>query len=193
MQAIERIIHFLAPLFARIGGGIMMLIAFMVAIDVLTRNLNGQTYLNSFELSVYLFAIAISFGMSYTALSGAHIRVDVVLDRFPVAARRALDLLAFISLACVGAFFAYTTYLLFATSLRRGVTSTSMLAVPLSIPQAFLAVGMAIFALTALLLTARHAMLLLQGRGADADRVGKFDSNDEIAEAIEDVHRREAL
>ncbi len=193
MNAIERLIHFLAPLFARIGGAIMVLIAVMVSIDVLTRNINGQTYLNSFELSVYLFAIAISFGMSYTALSGAHIRVDVFMARFPQASRRALDFVAFASLTGVGMFFAYTTYLLFMKSLQRGVTSTSILAVPLAIPQAFLAVGMGIFALTALILTVRHGLLLIQGRGTDADRVGRFDSNDEIAEAIEDVHRREAL
>ncbi len=193
MQTIERFIAWIAPLFARLGGGIMILIAVMVSIDVLTRNINGQTYLNSFEFSVYLFAIAISFGMSYTALAGAHIRVDVFMGRFPIGVRRILDLLSFVSLAFVGAFFAYTSWHVFLTSYRRGIVSTSVLAFPLAVPQLFLVVGMAIFAFTALLLTARHGMLLLQGRGAEADRVGKFDSNDEIAEAIEDVKKREAL
>lgn len=193
MQAVERLMAYLAPLFARLGGGIMILIAVIVSIDVLTRNVTGQTYLNSFEISVYLFAIAISFGMSYTALSGAHIRVDVFMGRFPKGVRRILDFLSFLSLAFVGAFFAYTTWHVFLTSYRRGIVSTSVLAVPLAIPQIFLVIGMAIFAFTALLLMTRHGMLLLQGRGAEADRVGKFDSSDEIAEAIEDVKKREAL
>jgi TRAP-type C4-dicarboxylate transport system permease small subunit len=187
MDRIERYVSLVAALFARLGGLMVMLIAIGVSVDVLTRNLTGETMLNSYEFSTYLFAIAISFGMSYTALGGAHIRVDVLQARFPTRLRRALDFVSFLSLALLTYFAVRLAYL----SLTRGVASSSDIAVPLGIPQGIWAIGFAIFALTCVLLTVRHGVYLVQGRGADADRLGRFGQDEEVAEAVAEARHRE--
>ncbi|MDH2328663.1 TRAP transporter small permease [Cereibacter sp. SYSU M97828] len=182
----------IATLFARLGGLMIMLIAVAVAVDVFTRNIFGRTVLNSFEISAYLFAIAISFGLSYTALSGAHIRVDVLLPRLPVVLRRALDFAAFLSMAAMGLFLAWHGGLRAIESLERGVVSASAAAVPLGVPQAIWAAGFLMFALTSCLLAARHAACLIARDGHAADRIGRFGADEEAAEAIDDARQMEA-
>lgn len=191
MDRIERYVSLVAALFARLGGLMVMLIAIGVSVDVLTRNVTGETMLNSYEFSTYLFAIAISFGMSYTALGGAHIRVDVLQARFPTPLRRALDFVSFLSLALLAIMLTYFAARLAYLSLTRGVASSSDIAVPLGIPQGIWAIGFAIFALTCVLLTVRHSVYLVQGRGADADRLGRFGQDEEVAEAVAEARHRE--
>jgi TRAP-type C4-dicarboxylate transport system permease small subunit len=184
MERVARLVDALATLFAVLGGAMVVLIALGVSVDVLTRNLTGRTVLNSFEFSTYLFAIAISFGMSYTALTGAHIRVDVLYARFPAPVRRVLDLASFVSLAALGVFLAWFSVKLTLASLARGVTSSSAVAFPLGLPQGVWAVGFVVFALTSLTLAARHAAYLVTGRLALADALGRFGQDEEIAEAV---------
>ena len=191
MAQLEFLIEALARAFARLAGLMILAIAVIVSIDVLTRNITGNSVMNSLEFSVYLFAIAISFGMSYTALCGAHIRVDVLYARFPPPLRRALDFLAFLSLSSLSVFLAVTTIKLALSSASHGTTSNSAMAVPLAIPQAIWAFGFCVFAVTSLLLTVRHGAALVTGRGDEADRIGRFDSSDEVAEAIDDAIGRE--
>lgn len=189
METIARGIEGLATLFARLAGIMVVLIAIGVAVDVLTRNVTGQTVLNSYEFSTYLFAIAVSFGMSYTALTGAHIRVDVLYARFPDPVRRFLDFLSFVSLAALGLFLAWYSVRLTLKSLDRGVTSSSAIAFPLGIPQGVWAIGFVVFALTCLFLAVRHAAFMVAGRGEDADRLGHFGQDEEVAEAV--THAKE--
>lgn len=191
MEALQTLVRRVSALFARLGGMLIVLIAVGVSVDVVTRNLLGRTVLNSYEFSTYLFAIAISFGMSYAALGGAHIRVDVLAAKLPAPIRRGLDFLSFVSLAALGMLLTYLCVKLGWASLSRGVTSSSAIAFPLGLPQIVWAVGFAIFALTCLLLTVRHAAFLLQGRGREADGLGRFGQDEEVAEAVAEAKHRE--
>lgn len=190
MQGFERFVARVSALFARLGGVLIVLIALGTSIDVVTRNLSGQTWLNSYEFSTYFFAIAVSFGMSYTALGGAHIRVDVLLGHLPAAVRRTLDFLSLLSLAGLALLFAYLSIRLGWTSYVRGVRSSSAVAFPLGLPQLVWATGFAVFAVTTALLTIRHGICLATGRGSEADRIGRFGQDEEVAEAVAEARLR---
>lgn len=192
MKRLETFVSSCATVFARLGGLMIVLIAVAVSVDVLTRNLFGRTVLNSFELSTYLFATAVTFGMSFTALSGTHIRVDVLMARFPVSLRRGLDCLAFLSMAATALIFSWCAVALAHESWTRGVVSSSALAMPLGGPQMIWAAGFVIFAFTTALMALRHGLCLLTGRGAEADRIGRFGQEEEAAEAIKDARQMEA-
>lgn len=157
---------------ARLGGALIFLIALLVFGDILARNIFNRTLFHSFEFSIYLFAIAVSFGFASTLVEGAHIRIDVVYAQFGRRTRRALDFLALISVTLVATFFAERAWQLVATSASQGVTSNTALAVPLAIPQAAWALGFSFFAVVSALLTIRHAFLVLTDRGLIADRIG---------------------
>ncbi|SLN75339.1 TRAP transporter small permease subunit [Oceanibacterium hippocampi] len=174
--------------FARVGGALIVLIAVLVSGDVVARNLINQTVFNSFEISIYLFGAAVTFGFAHTALTGAHIRIDVIYRLFPVAVRRVLDSLALLNLAALAMFFAFHAWSLALDNLGRGVMSNSALAVPLYIPQMAWALGLTAFTLSAILLTVQHGMLLSRRAFDEADRIAGLSSaaeeaGSEVAEA----------
>lgn len=170
---------------AWVAGGLVLAIALLVAGDVVARNLLGRTVFHSFEISIYLFAAALGFGMAHTLATAGNIRIDVVYRLFPAPVRRALDLLALASLAGLGLFLAWFAWRLALVSQARGVTSTTTLAVPLAVPQAVWATGMTVFGLVGLVLTLRLAGLMAAGRWAEADRMAGIagEADAEIGEA----------
>lgn len=192
MNTIDKITEKVATLFARMAGVLIVVIAVMVAVDVIGRNTTGAVIVQSYELSSYLFAISLSLGMAYVGLSGAHIRLDVIYVRFPQKVRRLLDVLALASLTFVSCFLFYLAFELGVKNFTRGVVSTSHLAIPLAMPQFVWLFGLGVFALTSLLLSLRHAAYLLSGRGDAADRIGAINPEKEIEEAIEDAEAERA-
>jgi len=84
----------------RTGRAVAWLLALLIAIcsfnaiarwggRALGTNLSSNAYL---ELQWYLFAAAILLGGAYTLKHNAHVRVDVLLDRFPPRVRRAIEI-----------------------------------------------------------------------------------------------------
>jgi len=181
---IDRLIARVALWFARIGGVMILLIAVIVCGDIAARNLLNTVIFNSFEYSIYLFAAAVAFGFSHALVTRANIRIDVVYLLFPRPVRRAVDFIALVCLAAVGALFSFKAWDLAIENAMRGVTSNSALAVPLALPQAFWALGMTAFALTAILLLLRHGFLALSGRGPAADALAGIarEGESELAE-----------
>ena len=171
-EAIDRHVAAFARCLAWIAGGLVLLIALIVAGDVVARNVAGRTLFHSFELGTYLFAAAIAFGLAHTLVAGGNIRLDVVHARLPLPLRRTLDLAALATMAAVATVLARMAWRLTAASAARGVTSSTGLAVPLAVPQAVWAAGLTILAATALWMTVRHAALLWRGDGARADALG---------------------
>lgn len=172
----EQRLQTLAAWAARIGGGMIFLIALLVCGDVFTRNLLNRIVFHSFELGNYLFAIAAAFGMAYALLARAHIRIDVAYNKFPAAMRRIVDVLALTSTTAVAFLFAYKAWDLALGALARGIKTNSTLGIQVGYPQAAWAVGLSFFALVALLMTLRHIRLLIAGQTVRADALGGIGS-----------------
>lgn len=172
----EQLLHTLAAWAARIGGGMIFLIAVLVCGDVFTRNVLNRIVFHSFELGNYLFAIAAAFGMAYALLARAHIRIDVVYGKFPAAMRRLVDALSLLSTTAVAGLFAYKAWDLALGALARGTKTNSTLGIEIGYPQAAWALGLSFFALVALLMTLRHIRLLIAGQTVRADAIGSIGS-----------------
>jgi TRAP-type C4-dicarboxylate transport system permease small subunit len=170
-----------AGLLAKIGGAIIFVIAILVCGDIVARNLFNRTVFHSFELSAYLFAVAVSFGMAQTLIERGHIRIDLFYARMPRRVRRGLDVLALISLTALAFFLAERGWQVASRSFDRGLNSSSSLTVPMYLPQGLWMLGLAIFACVAFLITLRHVALLFAGRGAEADRLGSI-SGEELTD-----------
>ena len=153
---------------AWIGGAMLLLSAVLVSLDVIFRNLMRVTYFESFELSTYAFAIATALGMSYALVSRAHIRIEVVYVLFGVRARAWLDVVAYAALAACAGTLLYWCGQTVLGNLESGARSNSSLALPLAIPQGIWLVGLAWFALLALLYTVYGLWKCLAG---DAEAV----------------------
>ncbi|XWN30424.1 MAG: TRAP transporter small permease [Devosia sp.] len=172
-EATDKILAGGTALLARIGGALVLVSAFLVAAEVFMRNLFGLAVLHSFEITIYLFAVAISVSLAHALMRRAHIRIDLVIGHAPRPLAAVLDVAAVIAVAGLALTFAVHAWGVVAHSASLGARSNTTLAVPLVIPQSAWAMGLSLFALTATVLALRLLTLLLRGRfGAVAARAG---------------------
>jgi len=141
-----------------------------VSLEVVVRAAFKVTYFESFELSTYAFAIATAMGMSYALVSRAHIRIEVLYMMLAPRRRGWVDLFAYAVLAVCAVTLLYWSAQLVLSNHDSGARSNSSLAVPMVIPQGIWLVGLAWFALVAVLYTLRGLLLCLGGRADQAHR-----------------------
>jgi TRAP-type C4-dicarboxylate transport system permease small subunit len=167
------------------GWGYLVCAAF-ITFDVVSRRLLGFSSQGTVEISGYLLAFGISWGLAYTVGARAHIRVDVVVTRFPLRLRAYAHALALALLAIFGALLALRAWGVVHESWALGARETSALAIPLVIPQTPWAAGLTVFALLAAVLLLRTLLLLRSGRYETVDRLLTARSlEEETEEAVE--------
>jgi TRAP-type C4-dicarboxylate transport system permease small subunit len=169
----------LSTIFARVGGGLILISALMVFVDVLLRKLFATNLFESFELSGYGFAIAYTFSLAFALLSKAHIRIDVIRGRFGPRWRGVLDVSAAFVIALVAIFFAYFAWRTTNKSFVVDARSFSQLGTPLAIPQFFWALGFSWFAIVASWLAASSLIALSRSDFPRVDRLAGMDEFDE--------------
>lgn len=155
---------------AWIGGAMLLLCAILVSLDVAFRAALKVTYFESFELSTYAFAIATALGMSFALVSRAHIRIEVAYMALAPKVRGWLDVIAYAMLSVCAGVLLYWSGLTALGNLESGARSNSSLAIPLAIPQGIWLVGLAWFALLALLYTVYGLVTCLRGQAEAAHR-----------------------
>jgi TRAP-type C4-dicarboxylate transport system permease small subunit len=155
---------------AWIGGAMLLLCAVLVSLDVVFRAALKATYFESFELSSYAFAIATAMGMSYALVSRAHIRIEVLYTLLRPRWRGWLDVVAYALLALCALVLLYWAGHVALGNWQSGARSNSSLAVPLAIPQGLWLIGLAWFALLAVLYTLYGLVKCVLGRSEEAHR-----------------------
>ncbi len=75
------------------GAGVGVLVAMMVltASDVTLRYVFNRPIVGSFDLTEYMMAIVVSFGLAYCAFLRGHVRVDLVVTHMPERLQSAID------------------------------------------------------------------------------------------------------
>jgi TRAP-type C4-dicarboxylate transport system permease small subunit len=180
------------------GGGILLLAAIIITIDVTTRKLFQVSLGGSDELAGYALAITTSWGMSLALLRRANIRIDALYARLPKPLTAWLDLLA---LVLMGVFMSFVTW--FATemwlnSIEMRSTANTPLQTPLMIPQGLWVAGFVLFLLVLLALLARVVGLLAVRDAAGVGRIAGIrtveeEMHDEVATEISQNLREREL
>ena len=98
-RALERACTWLA-----VGGGVVMLAFTAVSVgSILSRTFLGSPLVGDFELTERGTAIAVFAMLPYCHLRGGNVVVDMFVDMFPAAVRRALAVLGEVLFAIVAA------------------------------------------------------------------------------------------
>jgi len=155
---------------AWVAGLLILASALIVSIDVVTRAVLRLTFLQSFELSTYAFAAAVTLGPGYTLISRAHIRIEVVYVLLKAPVRTALDLVAIVTLAATAIAFTWFAAQTVLYTYEVNAHSNTTLAVPLVVPQALWLAGLVWFAITAVWLTVTSVRHLLKGQSHRVSR-----------------------
>lgn len=99
------------------------------------------------EFAGFFLAAASFLALAYTLRAGAHIRVELLLQRLGKRARFAAEIWCVAASAAVASYFTWYTVALVFESIEFGDLSPGMVPVPLWIPQAAMALGLAVLAI----------------------------------------------
>jgi len=102
------------------------------------------------EFAGFFLAASSFLALAYTLRAGAHIRVELVLQRFGPGARRLAETWCVAVSAAISAYFTWYTVGLVLESIEFGDLSPGIVPVPLWIPQAAMAIGLAVLAIALL-------------------------------------------
>ncbi len=169
------------------GWGFILCAAF-ITFDVLARRFLGFSSQATTELTGYSLAFGISWALAHTLTARAHVRIDVLINFLPPKIRYPMHLLSLAALAVFIGFLAKGAWELVDESLLFGATDISVLRTPLWIPQGLWTFGIIVFLVLILLMLAEATLLVIAGRGAEAEAMLHARSYDEeAAEALKAV------
>lgn len=160
----------------------------LITFDVLARRFLGFSTQATTELSGYALAFGMAWGLSHTLSMRAHVRIDVIVNHFPDRIRYWLHLTSLAFLAVLIGYLFYGAWTLVEESMLFNATDISVIRTPLAIPQGLWAFGIGIFLLLILALLIECFLLIVAGRGSEAESLLHSRTyQEEVAEALEAV------
>lgn len=163
---VGKMLRYLANALALTGGLIVLALIAMSLVSLVGRKLLSAPVPGDIESLEMAIAVAVTAFLPLCELNGNHIRVDILAGVLPDRVNRALLSIGHLLLAMVAALVTWRTLLLVDNSLGYGATST-MLAVPLWLPQSLMVPSLVMLMACALY---RAGRCLVEPAGAtDAD------------------------
>lgn len=107
----------------------------------------GLTIPSYSDFTGFFLAAASFLALAHTLRSGDHIRVTLLTGRLAAGPRRTIEILTVALALLVTLFIGYYLVALVLESLEYGDLSSGMIAVPIWIPQSFVAAGVAVLAI----------------------------------------------
>ncbi len=169
-------------------AGDFIAISGLITFDVLARRFLGFSTQATTELSGYALAFGIAWGLTHTLSMRAHVRIDVIVNRFPAGMRYWLHLTSLAFLGVLMGYLFYGAWTLVEESLLFGATDISVIRTPLAIPQGLWAAGIGVMLRLIIVLFLESLLLVLAGRGDEAEAMLHTRTyEEEVAEALEAV------
>ena len=184
----RRAVARIGTLMGYVAGWGFILCAAFITFDVIARRFFGFSSQATTELTGYALAFGISWALAHALTTRAHIRIDVLINHLPERLRISMHLLSLAALAVFIGFIGKGGYDLVDESLLFRATDISVLRTPLWIPQGLWALGIGVFLLLIVLLLVENILLVLSGRGREAEALLHARTyQEDAAEALEAV------
>jgi TRAP-type C4-dicarboxylate transport system permease small subunit len=188
MQRLHRLAYAVADAGALIGGLLLLAAAVIIGIDIMLRFGFARSIGGADELSGYALAIATAWGLSFTLMHRAHIRIDSLYELFPAWVRAALDVLSLVAFLLFIGLTTWGAWGVLSQSITSKARSISALATPLVVPQALWVAGFVFLMLVLLLLVSEAVAAWMKG---DLRRLARLIGSkaviDEVHEEIQQV------
>ena len=157
---------------ARACGWVLVVMALMITFDIVLRELRtagliGFNWQFVAEWSAFLVIFIVFAGLAYTLVSGGHITVSLLVQHFSPRMRSVLALVTALISEAVLVYMLYRGILWMSLSIKRGITSTSVVKTPLWIPNAFVVFGLALFVIAVAFFIVRQARNIAAGTADD--------------------------
>lgn len=186
MKRLHRLAESVASAGALAGGILLLVAAILIGIDILMRYAFARSIGGADELSGYALAIATAWGLSFTLVHRAHIRIDSLYELFPAWVRAALDVLSLLAFLLFMGLTTWGAWGVLAQSATSSTRSISALATPLVVPQAAWFAGFVFLMLVLVLLLVEAVSAWAKGNlRAVAGLIGSKAVIEEVQEEIE--------
>jgi TRAP-type C4-dicarboxylate transport system permease small subunit len=170
---------------AWVSGCILFGISILITIEVILRKLFSISMGGADEISGYAMAASCSWGFAYALFRKAHIRIDVLYNKFSQSFKNTLDIASLSLFGIYMSILSYYAFQVFLTSLNRHSTANTPLHTPLWIPQLIWASGLILFTLSIYLILAGTIVHLLRKDAIAAQRLsGATTLEEEIEDGI---------
>ena len=93
LAGLKRVVHQLSRWFCIAGMWLVLPLMFLTVVDVISRDSFNKPIPGVFELSEYMLCVIILLGAAYTQQVKGHVSVDFLTSRFPLKARRTIEVL----------------------------------------------------------------------------------------------------
>ncbi|MCX7373826.1 MAG: TRAP transporter small permease [Alphaproteobacteria bacterium] len=188
VTTLRRGVSGVAALMAYLAGWNYLACALFITFDIVARNFFGFSSRATVEVTGYMLACGIAWALAHTLAVRAHIRVDVLLNRWPARLRAPLHIFSLALLGVFALFCAWAAWSLVDESMLFNAHDNSALRIPLAVPQGIWFAGIAAFVVMVAVLLLEALLLLLTGRGAQLDALlGSRSIDDETREALDAV------
>ena len=149
IHSIKRVVDPLVRIISYVAAGVLALMMFLTAADVLLRYIFNRPISGTWELTSYMMAVVVSFGLSYCASVKGLISVEVLTERFPTKVQAVLNCVTYFFSFC---FFALITWqsILYIKLMFKSNLVSAVLLIPTFPFIAALALGSLIFTLVIL-------------------------------------------
>jgi TRAP-type C4-dicarboxylate transport system permease small subunit len=169
-----------------VAGWGFVLCAVFIAAEVLARAFLRVSTGSTVEISGYMLAFGLSWGLAHGLAQRGHVRIDVLINHLPRRLRVWLHLLSLALLGFLMAFLAKGAWDLVDESLLFDATDISALRTPLAIPQGLWAAGLFVFLLLIAAMLVENLLLALAGDARQVERnLSSRTYSEEAEEALE--------
>lgn len=176
----------LAVLLALVAGGAVAVLAILIVVDIVGRDIVGVSVQGTDEIGGYVLAFVGSLGMALTLLRRGHPRIDLFFRFFPRVVGDVFHVLAQVTIAGLAIFMTWHAWAELQTTLRFGSITNTPLQTPLWVPQSVWVLGTAFFAVAACLTSAHAIYLLIRDRSSVARFYGPVTVDEEVKNYVGD-------
>lgn len=82
-NSLNKVVRPVSQVMHGVGVGVLAVMMFFTGADVTLRYVFNRPIGGSVELTQYMMAIIVAFGLAYCAVMKGHVRVDFAISRFP--------------------------------------------------------------------------------------------------------------
>ena len=188
LAALRALLDRLGAAMNAVAGWLLILCAVLISVDIACRDLVGVSLGATLEISSYLLAVSLSWGLAKAMAERQHVRIDVLIQRAPLRLRPFLHLAALAAMLVWCGFLGYGAVALVDESYDFHATDRSAFAIPMILPQGLWAFGIVAFLVFVAVLLLEIAVAAALGR-ADyvEDLMGPRTLDEEAKEALEAV------
>jgi TRAP-type C4-dicarboxylate transport system permease small subunit len=137
-----------------LAGLNFLLISVFITLDVLGRKFAGISSAVTDEMGGYSLVFGSTAALAFAMATGSHVRIDILLPKFPRRLRAILNYIAYLAMTVFAAMLAYYSWKLALESWQTDARAMSFMRTPVCWPQFVMTLGFAMLALQAAIMLA---------------------------------------